>query len=411
MPFDPKPLQEFIEEGDRASPLIFAGRADEIECAKAALRSVERGRLAGQTALFTGAPGAGKTALLEHLKEDFERNGLAVAARLPVELIERPTDAIGAVVMQIDPEIAKKARQEITTTYGGGISSVISAGAERSKKDAGMSAMPTFATILPLLKKRLNGKPVVLFLDEAQDAVGDRPNGTNSLIQELHKGHSGPFLLIAGGLSDSKSVFKQIGISRFGRNRLHALGLLSGAEVREAAEDFLANEEYGIDCGPPAIRQQWVEALADESKGWPQHLTNAFCGAAEEIIKADGSLGNANLAAALKSSREYRESYYKARIEGVPLKLIADIYAAMPDSGGLGYDEIGKVIDRAYRSRSGMSGRLPQEKAFDELLHRGVLQDCMPERFDAPIPSLRKYVFALAKHNGWQPLSSDSGAR
>lgn len=391
--------------------MIFAGRADEIECAKAALRSVERGRLAGQTALFTGAPGAGKTALLEHLKEDFERNGLAVAARLPVELIERPTDAIGAVVMQIDPEIAKKARQEITTTYGGGISSVISAGAERSKKDAGMSAMPTFATIHPLLKKRLNGKPVVLFLDEAQDAVGDRPNGTNSLIQELHKGHSGPFLLIAGGLSDSKSVFKQIGISRFGRNRLHALGLLSGAEVREAAEDFLANEEYGIDCGPPAIRQQWVEALADESKGWPQHLTNAFCGAAEEIIKADGSLGNANLAAALKSSREYRESYYKARIEGVPLKLIADIYAAMPDSGGLGYDEIGKVIDRAYRSRSGMSGRLPQEKAFDELLHRGVLQDCMPERFDAPIPSLRKYVFALAKHNGWQPLSSDSGAR
>ncbi len=69
--FNPQVVQAYIAKRDRKSPLCFAGRREEQVIAQDVLENLLRDETKGNTVIFQGAPGAGKTALLDHLQSKF----------------------------------------------------------------------------------------------------------------------------------------------------------------------------------------------------------------------------------------------------------------------------------------------------------------------------------------------------
>ncbi len=399
--FDPTPLQHFIANKDRDKPILFAGRATEIAAVDDAIKAVKRGSVAGQTLLFTGAPGAGKTALLRHLQLHLTD---CRSASFPAHALSDPRQVVIDIISQIDPKTGETLNRSTTTAFHGEAgASPLKVGGAYSKTELG----PTLSSLRALaqsIRPDILKSPIVLFMDEAQNAEADLANTQrSSLLQDLHEGQSGPFLLIAGGLSQSLGRFSELGISRFATNSVLALGCLTPHDVREVVERFFVTSDFGIQVGSSHLQESWLAAIMDESKGWPQHLTNTLISAAEEIIRANGILEHANLESALAESRRRREDYYAQRQGDIPIELIAEVFSIMPNSGGATFNQIDDAIDTAYRRFPKTAKKLSQDAAYITLLNRGLLQECRARHFDAPIPSMRDFIDREARKEGWRP--------
>jgi len=67
--FNPTTLQKYIDTKDRITPLFFTGRREELTIAYTAFGHLKEGQTKGNTVVFQGAPGAGKTEPLENIKD------------------------------------------------------------------------------------------------------------------------------------------------------------------------------------------------------------------------------------------------------------------------------------------------------------------------------------------------------
>ena len=117
MNFNPQAIQSYIDGQDRQSPLFFTGRQDEIDMAHRVLRNLQAGRPEGKTLVFQGAPGAGKTALLNHLREALR--GECDTAELDSAQINRPHIALLEVLQEIEPDKADEIKRSYQHTFKG----------------------------------------------------------------------------------------------------------------------------------------------------------------------------------------------------------------------------------------------------------------------------------------------------
>ena len=81
-------LQELIDAGRRADPLVFSGRGEEIGRIARAAESAPPDGPKGRTFLIQGAPGSGKTALIAELCRRLEivpGAGVVSLANIPVD--------------------------------------------------------------------------------------------------------------------------------------------------------------------------------------------------------------------------------------------------------------------------------------------------------------------------------------
>ncbi len=268
--FNPQAVQVYIAKRDRKSPLFFTGRREEQVIAQDVLENLLRQETKGNTVIFQGAPGAGKTALLDHLRSKFRAQ--CDTAKLSASLVHRPDEALFECFEQIEPKQAKKLKESHQTTARGGVSLGVASGGLTSSS-ATPSAISTVRQLMNMRKAQ--DRPLMLFLDEAQNANGDLPDRKSSILQQLHEGGAGNVSLIAGGLSDTQARLSVLGVSRPSSDNVRTLQPLSGREVMEALEAFLHSEDFGIDregCDRDALRR----VIVNESMGWPQHLTNAL---------------------------------------------------------------------------------------------------------------------------------------
>ena len=412
-------LRRFSELPDREATPYFGGRVHEIGLVERALNRIrERVReghwqpSGGETILFQGAPGAGKSALLHHLVRGWRNAGpeapLVVATEASHYADER---ALALHVAEaVDPELAAQFRSSVTIhssatkSFGFRIPEVATgdAAAESGSQAASAPAEPSLANVGKALSK--SERCIALILDEAQDLEGFDADSVWPVISKLHKGsHGGSFLVVFAGLAHSHSVLQDRGISRFSIDHDRTLEALSFDEAAETVHMMLAGCRVR---GDREIKRQWAHALANESSGWPQHLHVAMRALAAQLLAAStpGQLEAVESGfgvAVLQASARAREKYYGRRIDA-PLAaarhLLAEIFRRMGDEATL--DALLSHIREAAHPRVG-SRSLPrnydEERFLDHMIRRGVLQHASGHMLACPIPSLRDYIERVAR--------------
>ena len=412
-------LRWFSELPDREATPYFGGRADEIGLVERALNRIrERARenrlnpAGGETILFQGAPGAGKSALLHHLVRGWESAGPEAPVLVYTTASHYASEGALArrVAKAVDPTLAAQFRRSVTThssttaSLRGGVPGLATGGAstETSRQEAEGPAEPALDDVMEAVSK--SRRTIVLVLDEAQVLESFDADATRPLITGLHTGsHGGPMLPVFAGLAHSHSVLQDCGISRFSRGHDRTLAALSLDEAAETVQMMLAGCRVR---GNLETKRQWAQTLANESCGWPQHLHVAMQALASELLAAStpGQLEGVDSGfgvAVLRESALARDEYYERRIDE-PLagarQLVAEIFRRIGD-GAVRDDALGH-IRAAARPGSG-SHALPRDHdeamLLDRMIRRGLLQLTPKKMLACPIPSLRDYIERMAR--------------
>lgn len=408
-PPPPLPFEDWLERRDRADGYrepFFAGRAAEFDAFREAARGLAKGFVGGETLVFQGAPGAGKSALMKECIAAVEAHSTVeapwVAAQLLPSTLQYPTGTAESIKVAVGRErerlaaaesrrdgVLERGRQrgrdaiESVTERGAGIMGVrVGARPEREHIDV-QSAFRRIGSMC-------DGARVVLFVDEAQNLAA----GAEEVLDALHRGQTGIALLpVFLGLGDTAAVLRKRGISRPPANRLVEMLPLRPEEAQESLS--LAFRAYDIHG---RTREAWLDALAEVSQGWPQHL-NRVAVAAGKVLREHGrNVDAAPLAEVLAAGETAKTAYYRDRMRDVPgvYKGIYKRVAMLLDAAGadsLAEEELGAVMHAA--------GVDPAGAAYADWLraaiHWGVLAPTpdSTERYCVPIPSLATHLLHL----------------
>ncbi len=126
----------------------------------------------------------------------------------------------------------------------------------------------------PLEVIKSGEEPLLLLLDEAQRLVriarnkGERFIQLVDLLRVIHAGGTGrPLILLAAGQGATTQAFKDMDISIFDTGCRIDLGRLKEEPTRAILQDWLL--EDGRAKGDPV---RWIDEMAKETHGWPQHI-------------------------------------------------------------------------------------------------------------------------------------------
>ena len=234
-------LRWFSKLPDREASPYFGGRTEELALVEGALSRIRervqtdyRRPAGGESVLFQGAPGAGKSALLHHLVQRWRGGGENAPLVVDTEASHYVDERALAlhVAEAFDPALATQFRHSLMSHSSAAGSSTgeipeaaMGIDATESEQHA-PNAGPTLANVARAFSR--SRRSVVLILDEAQDLEGFDANLARPVISKLHKGsHGGPFLTIFVGLAHSDDVLRNCGISRFSRGHDRTLSALS----------------------------------------------------------------------------------------------------------------------------------------------------------------------------------------
>lgn len=387
-------LRRFIRRSDRNDPAHFAGRTEEIEAVENALQGVSEGA-SGLTKVITGAPGSGKTALLNALRRKHEAAGGATASILPQDF-QRPEDVTATILAQIDLEAARRAG--VNTDAGETWAVGMSAGLLNAEWSRNISPRPptSLAGVLSKLPQPPD-KPILLLVDEAQNIAGDLPDGKSSLLAEAHTREMN-LLLVLGGLSNTPTTLSRLGVSRLARGSERTLQPLSDEEALEAAGLFF--DQHFPDA-PTELRKNLSQEVVKESRGWPQHLTNALCAAAEVALgKPNHTLKAADIPAVVHRSLAYRRDYYESRTQDLRAEFLSELLCARSKDGTWREHPLYKAVEEAQRKTLGELSQKAIEGRVEEILRQGIIQRAARHRYSSPIPSLVKYMEARCRAEG-----------
>ena len=398
-------LQIFSEKDDRSPAPAFVGRESVLTGVEGTVRRVAKRDAQGGVRLVYGAPGAGKSALLEELARRWrarEAGGAPIPLFVSADDFAEPALVAEAILDTLSPgttPFSASSRRTAWSARAGFLSRRVETETSRDSPLAEVSGgrRNPWAMLREFAPSQDWPGPVILLIDEAQGMTGDMSNAESSLLKALHEGRHGfPLTAVLSGLSDTLQVLRELGVSRLSEGAAHALGPLSGSECREAVAALL--DRHRVKCSAED-RAEWAAAIAERCNGWPQHLHNYLAGAARSLINAGGDLARAELDAALEHGDRARVNYYNARLAGLAPAhgAIRSILSRIPDTGLL----TGEVMAMAQRAATG-AGFDSGPQLYRALLHAGVLHEDSALMCHCPIPSFRRHIL--------DTLSAESGS-
>lgn len=292
-------LERLAEIGDRAAPVVFAGRAAEFALLESAVRGVQRGEN-GRTVVVQGVPGVGKTAL----RDEFAARSLARDANdgkavMPVKL---NASSLGFKPIAIVEQVDRAFRALDSSDWWA---------ASRAPDSLGV-------VLDDYVGERLGrrGSTIALLVDEAQN-LQDTPT-VRAHLEELHNDGAGetPMMLVCFGLGNTVDRLTDLGLSRLASGHVRTIGVLSNEEARQAVvgtlEDALAGHTFD-----ERERSNWINDAAnvilEDSGNFPHHLTNG-CSALAQAVLLDGIDAAPPVSVVRERSRDYRQEYYEARL-------------------------------------------------------------------------------------------------
>ena len=331
----------------------------------------------GTTFLIQGAPGAGKSALLAECGK--------LAGRRKWKVVDIPVRAIWSV-------------DELQRTLGRGNIPVATHGSAQvgggpiGKLE--ITAKLASDTMLNMLR---SGKdPLLLRLDEAQ-RIGTTISRTNvdqfatatDVLYAIHNGElSRPVILITAGLGMTADAFGALGISRFALGAFVELGALDKESERAVLHDWL-KKDGGVKGNPTT----WIDAIVQETHGWPQHILSYVKPALSQLHADKRVMTAEGLNAILEAGREGRSTYYEHRAQEFGTKQrrsLAKLFTNVPLGGSLDIEDIMMSLTQEYGSETA-------KKIFHQALYKGVLYRRRGD-YAIPIPSMQDWLVSKYAH-------------
>ena len=357
-----------LDADDRGPAKYFHGRV-QIRSSFAGLLSEAQKGLGGTTFLIQGAPGAGKSALLDVLSKQ-ARASKWHTVNIDAQALHDP--------VFMAQQLGVKSPQQIQR--------YVEADA-RLLKTGRINTEPGALSVRQVLKNAHKSKRgLLLVFDEAQ-TIGYEPERPR-IVQTLNAVHNGqigrPVILLVGGLGLTKAAFGQLGIPRFQGNCLVNLGRLSPEPEQAVVRDWL--EKGG---GAQEDVTPWINAITQETDGWPQHIVSFAQPAAQVIRRHKGQMTTEGLTEVLKFGRKRKEEYYLNRSAEISSEDLALLGAYIQYRGRRVRwyrRELVKVLDILER----VEGETAAD-VVDTMLAKGVLAGDF-QQYHVPIPSMEDWL-------------------
>ncbi len=357
---------------DRGPTPYFHGRAQILYDFKDLVRRAKDTVEGRTTFLIQGAPGAGKTALLDVLSADARAQSWNVASIKIKDLY----DPISMAQSLGESYVTDKQYAANVGIHG--------LGGGYSRNVAGYSSVDG------LLKEEAPKEGLILVLDEAHrmnkiPVDSERHTITGDTLDVIHNGRIGrPVILLVAGLGPTGEAFSSLGISRFKGGCFVELGALGKDSERAVIKDWLVKE--GGAKGDPT---PWIHQIAKKTHGWPQHISGYGDAAAKQIQSDRGEMTAAGLDVVLRVGAERRETYYRHRAKGIDRKercSLARLIQTVSINDGLDQREIVEFLSREY-------GEVEAKDLFKRAVARGVLHS-QDEVYSIPIPSMQTWLIS-----------------
>ncbi len=345
----------------------------------------------GSIFLIQGAPGVGKTALLDVLSKRAKGRGWRIAEIDPPALWDPE---------ELSYYLGKGTRAQITSVSGQvGVDAVVKA---EGKLDVAVQRHdPKTLKILAAGKR-----PLLLILDEAQTlGTTNKPPSqelagvTTNVLNSIHNGRlKRPVILLAAGLGTTIEAFGALGISRFAEGCVVELGALSKESERAVIQDWLVKE--GGAKGDPA---PWIDAIAQQTHGWPRHVHSYAKHAAGHLKEKGGIMTSQGLKIVMELGEEGCKQYYKQRISNFRGDQLQCLMKSMGDADK-GKTARYKVI---MSSMVDEYGREEPDNLFHLFIEKGILEE-HEEGYAISIPSMHTW---LNEKYGLERLGSTHGTK
>ena len=388
----------------RGRPYVFVGREAEIGRIHHALNEVPpHGRWRGLL-VVEGAPGAGKSALLEHMCDLFADDPDTLAIYCGCVPQKEDVGALyGDLATHLTEYKPEDARRRTVTELDGGVNVAAVRGGMRRGSELNPAPPPASTrniTALSGFAERLDsGRRAVVFVDEAQELEPGSPAAT--MFKDLRSQVDVPVLTVCGGVSDVGDALEDAGMTRPGE--FLRMSPLTSDEAEEAVRRTLEGcVEWGLMGWESAER--WSRALAKASDGWPSHLHRGIAGALAVLAEqAVPDLRTASLDEALRRGKMARQDYYASGIRRtkMPGTVSAHVHRAIEKHGPLRRQQalsmVGEAVDTLNDARAieDIRGNVGDDgRCLRALIHAGVLAHKGAERLVSPIPSFSNYLFS-----------------
>jgi len=398
-------LESFLVQTEGAPPPVFIGREEVLMDIALASEQVWKGMGSGQhgmekaTRIVQGAPGAGKSSILNEIacnSERLRREGVPVPMVVTLKSgdIDEPIDILEPLAVSINPSAAGDFLSRYSRTIGGdaGVSlgpirvgGRIETSAETTRTRARWNVFKAWV--------EENGgfdRPITLAIDEAQrfDHVPEDP--LSKLFQSLHDGSNLPIVLVLAGLSDTEYSAGRMDLTRIPSGQVHNIGCFSNHGAEELMSRSCAH--FGIDI---AGFEDEINRLAEPCDCWPRHLHIVLKAFGREALRTGGDLDKADWEGIVVEIRAGRDDYYGHQFSSEMREaksLMARIMNELNTRNER--EEIIKFINECRVNKSdylfteGMGAR----DFFVHLVHKGALHEESVDRFVCPIPSFHTYL-------------------
>ncbi len=417
-------LESFLKRTEGEPPLVFVGRSEVLDDLALAAEQVWEGSGTDQhgagkaTRIIQGAPGAGKSSILEEIKKNPERLYTESVGKAPLVVvlesgvIEEPVDILQPLARSINPTASEEFLSHSSRTSGG------EAGIGLGPVKAFGKQETTMEPARPRIRWDVFGKwaeqhggfdrPIVLAIDEAQRFQRDSEDPLSKLFQSLHDGCGLPIALVLAGLSDTEHSARKMGLTRMPHRQKHSIGRFPDHEVQELMERSCAH--FGIDVTGFGHE---IDRLLQPCDGWPRHLHIVLQALGAEALRTEGDLGRAaweRIQAEIKTGRNgYCDGQFSSEMKDA-MELTAGVMAAMDSNQGS--SRIKRLMNELH-DRNSQTYCFPEmmnaSSFFIHLVHQGALHEESANRYACPIPSFRTYLLehgGIAENSNLQPQAT-----
>lgn len=393
-------LKTQLSRGERNRPLVFGGRQNILGHIKAQLQALQSSpeSIDSITQIVHGAPGAGKSSLLNKLAEQFGQE--AVFIHVNGDDLSNRDQFLSQLLLAAQSNVD---RLNVTRTNKnlGEVNFGLTKGThERGTTTASHIETRAVRTVWDLLEEALNGQSdavIVMCVDEAQTIRSESSDRTiNSILLQLHtcRTNNLRILPIFAGLNDTEDALEACGVSRSDELSTFHLSSLSVEEARAVVIGVMTLERFGL---ASLFTREQIDLIATTiatASQWPRHLHYYILGvliAVSEDQERATPHFTIDLGRAVEYGHDARVRYYERQARKVDSEFVESIskllsMRSMPctkqNLRDLAHTEFG-ISNGSFRT------------AYQNAIHIGLIEEDgagSQSRFDIPIPSLQTFL-------------------